>query len=375
MESAGRLARGHGMPANVERAVYIRKVMVPSMTTLQLSPHERLEPGEEELIAKLIPLIKKIIEQKFLSGTTYRGTHAKGHAAVRATFTVEAGLPEELRVGLFARPHTYQAWVRFANAYPAAPRKDILKDIRSLSIKLMEVDGEMLWQGAPGDRTLDLLLMSVKPFVAPNLRAFYDLEEALYKGGLTFVWFALTHPGIAWSHLLTMKKAANLLQLPYWSQTAYALGDRIVQYSLKPHQSATSEVPGKPSHNFLRERLKDDLARQAASFDFMVQLQTDPAKMPVENPMVPWSPLLSPPVKVATLTLPVQTFDAPAQRELCENLSFNPWRTLPEHRPLGSINRARLRVYQALSQFRHDENNVTKWREPTPEDPAVPGLP
>ena len=342
------------------------------MKALPLTSHELLEPGEEELTEKLIPLIEKIIEQKYLSGTTYRGTHAKGHAAVRATFTVEAGLPEKLRVGLFARPHTYQAWIRLANAYPAVPRKDILGDIRAVSIKLMDVDGEMLWQGAPGDRTLDLLLMSVQPFVTPNLRSFYGLEKALYKGGLTFAWFALTHPGIAWNHLTTMKKAANLLQLTYWSQTAYAFGDRVVQYQLWPHQKATSTLPEKPVPNFLRERLEEDLSRQEAVFDFMVQLQTDPAKMPVEDPMVPWSQSLSQPVKVATLRLPVQTFDSPAQREFCENLSFNPWRTLPEHRPLGSINRARLRVYQALSKFRHRENNVPNWREPTPENPSFP---
>ena len=58
--------------------------------------------------------------------------------------------------------------------------------------------------------------------------------------------------------------------------------------------------------------------------------------------------------------------------QFCENLSFNPWRTLPEHRPLGSINRARLQVYPAISRFRHRKNNAPPWREPTPEDPAFP---
>jgi len=69
------------------------------------------------------------------------------------------------------------------------------------------------------------------------------------------------------------------------------------------------------------------------------------------------------------LRLPVQTFDSPPQVQYCETLSFSPWRTLPEHRPLGGINRARLRVYPAIARFRHEKNDVV-FREPTPEDPT-----
>ena len=336
------------------------------MQTPQLSPHERPEAGEEELIDKLIPLIEALIEKSYLTGTTYRDTHAKGHAAVRATFTVLGDLPPELAVGLFARPATYPAWIRFSNLDPA-PRKDARGDLRALSIKLMEVDGAMLWQSEPGARTLDLILMSLPTFLTPNLQVFYDLEAALLAGGLRVPWFFLRHPRVLGAILQGRQKTANLLQIPYWSQTAYALGDRAVQYHLRPQQGATSQRPARPSPNFLRERLSEDLARQPAGFDFMVQLQSDPVRMPVENPMVAWDPALSPYRKVATLRLPVQRIDAPGRMQFCENLSFTPWRTLPEHRPLGAINRARLRVYPAISRFRHERNNAVS-REPRPED-------
>ncbi len=36
-----------------------------------------------------------------------------------------------------------------------------------------------------------------------------------------------------------------------------------------------------------------------------------------------------------------------------ENLSWNPWNALPEHRPLGGINRARKLVYDDSSALRH----------------------
>ncbi|HSG38692.1 MAG TPA: catalase family protein [Thermoanaerobaculia bacterium] len=338
------------------------------MQSLQLHPQERRQAGEEEIIDKLIPVLKSLIEKPYLTGTTYRDTHAKGHAALRATFTVEADLPPELRVGLFAKPRTYAAWVRCANLSPV-PQNDAKRDIRAMAIKLMDVDGDRLWQSEPDARTLDLVMMGSQTFLAPNLQVFYDLEVALLKGGSSVPLFFLTHPRVFLTISRSQQKTANMLQIPYFSQTAYAFGDKVVQYHMRPHQKPTSTLPKHPDPNFLRERLREDLGRQETAFDFMVQFQKDPVKMPVEDPMVAWDPRLSPYRKVATLRFPVQTFDSPAQAQFCENLSFNPWRTLPEHRPLGGINRARLRVYPAIARFRHDRNNVV-FREPTPRDPS-----
>jgi len=39
--------------------------------------------------------------------------------------------------------------------------------------------------------------------------------------------------------------------------------------------------------------------------------------------------------------------------KFCENLSFDPWHTLPEQRPLGAINRIRLQVHSGISAKRH----------------------
>jgi mono/diheme cytochrome c family protein len=325
-------------------------------------------PGEEVLVERLILLLEALIEKSHLTGTTYRDTHAKGHAAVRALFTVEPDLPPELAIGLFAQPRSYPAWVRLSNLNPV-PQPDAKKDLRALSIKLMDVDGDMLWQGEPDDHTLDLILMSAPTFLAPNLQVFYDMEEAIFKGGLHNLWFFLTHPRVTFTVMTSQQSTASLLEIPYYSQTAYALGDRAVQYHLAPHQPATSRVPKNPTPNYLRERLAEDLRDGEAAFDFMVQLQTDPAKMPIEDPMVAWSPKLSPYRRVATLRLLAQTFDSPAQVQFCENISFTAWRTLPEHRPLGAINRARRRVYPAISRFRHHANDVES-REPNPENPS-----
>lgn len=47
--------------------------------------------------------------------------------------------------------------------------------------------------------------------------------------------------------------------------------------------------------------------------------------------------------------------------------SITSWHNLPEHRPLGSINRARRMVYHAISEFRHDNNAA-----PRPERAELP---
>ena len=74
------------------------------------------------------------------------------------------------------------------------------------------------------------------------------------------------------------------------------------------------------------------LADGEAVFDLAVQFQTDPYHMPIEDPGVTWDEAESPFHRVATLPIPSQVFDTAEQCEFGDNLSFNPWRCLPEHR-------------------------------------------
>ena len=324
------------------------------------------QPNEDELGAKLIAHLKRVMEKIYLTGMTYRDTHAKGHYIVKGEFTVEPDLPQELRVGLFRESRSYPCWIRFANL-SRTPQKDIKGDVRSMSFKLMGVEGEMLWQDDPEAKTLDIIMMGTPKFLAPNLSQFYDMEIAIDKGGLSLLWFFITHPKIFFTITSSFKKCANLLEVPYFSQTAYKFGERAVQYHITPHQPATSKVPHDAPNNFLRQRLQEQLARSDAYFDFEVQFQTDAKKMPIENPSIPWDASLSPYRKVATIKIPKQGLGTPEQVAFCEHVAFNAWRTLPEHRPLGGINRVRKEVYPAISQFRH-QRNAAPIREPRPED-------
>ena len=70
---------------------------------------------------------------------------------------------------------------------------------------------------------------------------------------------------------------------------------------------------------------------------------------------------------MATLALPRQeTHSADRQRYFDDVMSFRPAHALAAHSPLGSVMRARLQVYQALSTYRHRANNASM------EEPASP---
>jgi hypothetical protein len=111
------------------------------------------------------------------------------------------------------------------------------------------------------------------------------------------------------------------------------------------------------------------LEARDACFRFTVQPQAD-ATMPVEDPTVLWDEARSPPIEVATIRIPRQRFDGAAQQAFCENLSFTPWHSLPEHRPIGGINRVRKAVYLAVSTLRHRLNQAPRV-EPTAVEAAA----
>jgi hypothetical protein len=56
--------------------------------------------------------------------------------------------------------------------------------------------------------------------------------------------------------------------------------------------------------------------------------------------------------------IPKQKFDSQAQLDFARILSYNPWHTIADHRPLGNQSRARQRMYKELSTYRQSMNNV-----------------
>jgi hypothetical protein len=126
----------------------------------------------------------------------------------------------------------------------------------------------------------------------------------------------------------------------------YKLGDGAVKYTAVPAPGNGAGDEGALSKDGLREALAQHLseANKPAVFELFVIPQSDSETMPVEDPTIRWT---SEPVPVAAIVVKPQTFDTPERMTEGERISFDPWHSLAEHRPLGGINRARKAVYEA----------------------------
>ena len=295
-----------------------------------------------------------------------RDAHPKMHGVVKAEFTVEPELPPELRIGIFAEASTYQAWIRFSNQ-DGTIQADKARDIRGMAIKLMGVPGDKLLDSERHEQTQDFIVISTNVFVTKDVQEFDALIKAMTGSILSKIFFFATHWRVIWNLVTSLKKFANPLQMRYWSTTPYLFGNTAVKYSAIPHVSNPDAVPSDPGPDYLRQAMVRQLAQGEAVFDFTVQLQTNADSMPIEDPGHEWKESESPFRKVATIRILQQEFDSEAQRVFGENLSYTPWHSLPAHRPLGGINRARKIVYDAISTFRHEYNKVPR-KEPTSWD-------
>ena len=333
--------------------------------SISTKAQESIPPEESADITGLAARLKAQLIQSDPSGAMHRDAHPKMHGLLKAEFTVEPDLSPELRIGVFKQASTYRAWIRFSNA-SRTMEPDIKNDIRGMAIKLMGVPGEKLLEQEKDETTQDFLLINSPVFLTRNLAEFIAMEKAVSSGNLlSIAGFFLTHLHVGWRIFKALGKCAGLLQTTYYSSTPYLFGSNAVKYCAAPQVSAPTPaaIPATPAGNYLRQELIQRLSGGEVLFDFSVQLQTDPDSMPIEDPSCAWPEEVSPLRKVATIRILQQNFATPQQNELGENMSFTPWHALPEHRPLGSINRARKTVYQVISAFRHEASHVAR-KEP-----------
>lgn len=324
---------------------------------------EPLTPGEQAATDSLIARMQAMMAHEWAGTTMRRDAHTKMHGLMKAEFTVERDLPPELRVGLFAQPATYRAWVRFSNSVNVI-KGDDARDIRGMAIKLMGVPGRKLLPGQEDETTQDFIVISTDQFPIQDAAGFDALAAAFIGDIIDKVVYFTTHLGVTWRLLKSFRKFPNLLQIRYFSCVPYAFGSAQVKYCATPHAAQPDSMPFAPPENYLRQRALAQLSQGDAKFDFCVQFRTDPEEMPTEDPTVVWEEEESPFRKVATLRILPQDFDTDAQNAVGENLSFSPWHCLPAHMPLGGLNRVRRVIYEALSNYRHDVNKAPR-REPT----------
>ncbi len=327
-----------------------------------LPAREHSEKDEEKTAEKIVKLLQDQMLRLYTKGEKQkRQIHPKMNGCVKAEFKVEDNLPPELQVGLFKEPHSFPSWIRFSNG-DTRPLPDYKKDIRGFAIKIMDVPGEKIVESKPGCGNQDFILMNTKTFVAKKVNEFYKILKVVTTPSPVSSWGSKLFLLLQTLPIISKAGKAKIFcdhpfGIEYFSTVPYLFGDgtKAVKYAVKPSANNILEYTDKSNKDFLRKNMVATLSKNEIVYDFFIQLQEDPEKMPIEDPTVVWESGF---IKMATIRIPTQLFDTTEQNDFGDNLSFNSWHTLPEHRPIGNFNRVRKFIYEKMYQFRHEHNNI-----------------
>ncbi|RMH86026.1 catalase [Pseudomonas sp. AOB-7] len=333
-----------------------------------VSSEEQIPPDEATLTRLIIEDAVRIVEQHRDNTRVLRDAHAKAHGCVKAEVQVLDDLDESLRHGVFSEPgHTWQAWMRLSNGN-AYPQFDRARDARGMAIKLLEVPGEKLMKSPAHAGEQDFVMFNHPVFFVRDV-AEYRSNFAAQADGKKVLAFLPSWDPRSWEirHLIiALRTLAPAPESPvattYNSIAPFKLGPHNIKYRVvpAPQHCPPYQLPEQNSAlpNFLRNALYQQLSldRAPACFELQVQRQNPQYYMPIEDTSVEWDEKIAPFESVARVSVPAQDFDSREQNLFCDNLSFNPWHALPEHRPIGGINRLRQAVYEAVSAYRHQRN-------------------
>lgn len=323
-------------------------------------------PGEADEIARIVEGMKGLLVKE--GGRFRRDQHAKDTGCVRGEFVVEPNLPEEFRFGVLRTARSYPTIIRFSNGESKLQR-DSVPDARGMALKLHEVDGKKLLEGEEDDTAQDFLMIDYPIFAHHNIKGygqstFFKRLFGSSAGRLIFYLLPWNWGLLKIGRAIQNNPITSPLEVQYYSMSPSMLGPRAVKFSTKPHPANITFGPARNfaddiQPGFLFEAMAERLKSREAYFDFMVQFQKDPEKMPIEDTSVLWEESRSPFLKVATIRIPAQDLLSPDMerfRASCEELSFNPWHSLADHKPIGGINRVRKAVYQAIANLRREKN-------------------
>ncbi|TLU70962.1 catalase family protein [Lichenicoccus roseus] len=336
---------------------------------------ETVTPGENHTIDAIIATMTRESETVARrDGRTVRASHAKSTGLLKGEVVVLDNLPPPLRQGLFAAQRSYPAAVRLAQG-PGEVLSDSVSTHRGMAIKIFDVEGEKL-PGHAGATTQDFVLATGPAFPQGDADSFLaaigrierstGLPEAVKQAVSSTARLANAALKAVGSDSASLgffgHTRSNPLADAYYSQAALRYGELVAKLGVFPVSPAlvamidrTIDTDTDP--DAFRNAVIAYFREHDAEFEIRVQLCTDLDRMPVEDASVVWPEDESPYRPVARLLLPRQdAYGAARQDWFDQKLSFQPAHALAAFRPLGSLMRARLRTYRALSEYRHGRN-------------------
>lgn len=337
---------------------------------------ETIQPDEQESIDGIIRGMTQQTETvEKREHHAVRASHAKSSACVIGELTILDDLPPELAQGLFAQPGTHPVAIRFAQG-PGETLGDRVSTHRGMSIKVFGVEGEKL--PGHGVDTQDFVFATGPTFPSGTAQGF--LRDAKQIGAATplpevfksAVSSLARNMNKVLTKVATPSPKADFFGHPYshplydsyFSQAPVRYGDYVAKLAAFPASVYQDQLkdwlldPHEDEDGFRHATVRY-FNEHDAVFELRVQLWANAESQPIEDTSVEWPANDSQYRTVATIRIPRQeAYSAERVRYFDEVMTFRPAHSLASHRPLGSVMRARLQVYKALSDFRHQENGV-----------------
>ena len=358
------------------RDAYVRE-FADDAFPLPLTQFERRSSDEESWTRRMIDDSRKQQDKSARRSNDRlirRGVHAKGHGLLRAKFEV---LESDCPIGLFARPGSYEAMLRPSNFMPTL-QKDLDRDARGLALGVFiptSPDGaaEFVLPGAGGNQARqDFVLVNGPTFFAANIRRLGMWSKTLHGEhplhiALGIAGLLLGPNGGRESAILArlmLSKLRHPLDAEFHSMTPYLLGDdQVCKYSVRPRDPKRfRELSRATGSDALSVALQESLRDRPIILEFHVHVFQN--RRPsggrslidlVEDATLNWDKLGAEKVHVANVVIGPQDPTSLERMQLAELARFNPWNALRQHRPVGSLNRARLAAYRASQRYRSVE--------------------
>jgi hypothetical protein len=334
---------------------------------------EQLRPEEAEAVKAIVASIERTSAATYgKDGHGTRQQHAKGVGFLRGELTVYDDLPDHLRQGLFKEAGRYPIIVRLSTAFG---KSDRIRSPRGFAIKVLGVTGPKAL-GDDNSANQDFLLVNHPSYFADAM-AYLGAQRNVERNlGMPDFVFRIAGFGsriaVALSdatgiHIPILLKALgdpgnNILGETFHTEGALRFGDHVARLRAVPMSDSVRRLTGQPCHDdddAVMKSVATFFKENSAEYELRAQLCTDLKRTPVEDASIDWPENVSPPQPLGRINLPIQATNSSARSTYANDvLSFDPWRCLAAHQPLGSIMRLRRDAYRASRTLRQKQNGL-----------------
>ncbi|WP_312400100.1 catalase family protein [Chryseobacterium sp.] len=318
-----------------------------------------------------------------------RDAHANGYAALKAEVEILPNLPEELAQGIYKNAGKHEAVVRFSNGSSRVLPDKLSGNAQGFALKIFGIEGEKVAPGEESSPNVDFNLINNPVFFCNTAehyvfisKLFLKITDFFEKGALGKLEFAsiwVTENKKAFPNFEALKELAalktfekipsiNSFLYEYYSMGAVRHGDYMAKVRIEPTDETKNLIIDKDididSEDWpYRKAIIKEIAKNDLTFNLQIQLCSDLKKMPINDLTEEWSQELSPFRTVAKIKIFKQEVPEDGNFNVMDNLSFTPFRTLEENRPIGNLQSTRRSAYVTSSTTRHELNNK-KRKEP-----------